>query len=498
VRPGFGTLPRFILRSLLLLATAASLASLGPLFASGCEQGSPLPNPSISASSQPDTRSTASPEPNSTVLPSTELQESGKDIWAASVSAVENLGPIKAVIRETWNWETTDTGQQQQAVVSGSASNDIEELLDPPHCRALMTITGSDGTSKIITMDGRTKTTLAYLGSETGGFATYQRRYLQKEPAGLPLPLYAGGMVLDNEDYTELLSLAEAPSFEPPGAGQAENVPIDSDRPQSAFLAQVSRSGDDYVLTWTTAGTQLRPQGELWPKQARWSLVVGSDYLPKRLAIEIVGELEGIAVRCQDILEYRFETLSGLDSTDVQVKVPEGPCEKTVVRELDPSHPVSREAAWGQYWLGPKFGNLTVARAEHTLYELIAGPTDEFVSIVYELLDSRQPADQNQSTAATPTPTVELRSRPLRAEVSRENRQWVEQRVRAGAWQRIETTIGGQSALAYVGPEDEAEKLWNSAYRTCLWIALQDAWLEITLDPGIAPEDILPVLVRIE
>ncbi|MCX8032531.1 MAG: hypothetical protein N3B14_03925 [Thermoleophilia bacterium] len=463
-----------------VLAVMATVALASSLILASCEEKTSLPTPSSTQSSLSSTTSITSPG-GSTSL------ESPAQIWAASVRAVESLGPTRVSISEKYTWQG-GTSNSSPAAVEGSASSQIEELLDPPHRRARLTVTASDGTTKTVTIDGLVKTTVTWFASATGGLASYQQRHLLKPPSGLPLPLYAGGMLLENEDYTKLLELSPQ---------------TDSPAQELTSTVQTERSSEGLLLKWDSEAKQLRPQGEFWPKSAQWRLLLDSaTFLPRRLEVDLSGELEGVTLVAHGVLEYKFDGISGLTEDDVFLSPPTGPNEKVVVRELDPNSPYSPSAKWGQYWLGPTFGRLVVRVAEHRTYELSSLATDntqtesdDAVILTYAAAE----LDENSAVAqpgieASPTPRIQMETRAPLAENSRTSREWAEQRVLAGNWQRLTDRVAGRRALIYVGPQEQIEQPWGTTQSTSVCVLLDDAWVTLTLDPGIAPEDVLPLI----
>lgn len=474
------TWPTFLLRKpKAVLAVMATVALASSLILASCEEKTSPPTPSSTQSPLSSTTSITSPGGGTS-------PESPGQIWAASVSAVESLGPTRVSISEKYTWQGA-TNNSSSGAVEGSASSQIEQLLDPPHRRARLTVTTSDGTTKTVTIDGLVKTTVTWFASGTGGLTSYQQRHLLKPPSGLPLPLYAGGMLLENEDYTKLLELppqTDSPAREPTSALQTE------------------RSSEGLLLKWNSEAKQLRPQGEFWPKSAQWRLLLDSGFLPRRLEVDISGELEGVTLVAHGVLEYKFDRISGLAEDDVFLSPPTGPNEKVVVWELDPNSPYSPSATWGQYWLGPTFGSLVVRSAEHRTYELSGLATDDTktesddaVFLIYAAAELDEDSAVVQPDAeATPTPRIQMETRAPLAENSRTSREWAEQRVLAGNWQRFTDQVAGRRALIYVGPQEQIEQPWGTTQSTSVCVLLDDAWLTLTLDPGIAPEDVLPLI----
>jgi len=413
-------------------------------------------------------------------------------VWAASVSSVQGLGPVRVNVRETWDWRFLDSDAAPQGESASPQNAQVEELLDPSTQRARLTLTGPEGASETTVVDGKVQTTVSHTGTEgEGGVTTYRQIVSLEPPTGLPLPLWAGSAFVGKEGYLGLMDDARGASR--PG----------TDAPRG----EAWRLGDGrYLLIWERAGEDLKEEGEMKPLRVNRRLTLGPDFLPLRLEIAATVEVEGIAIESTGALDYAFEGIPPLTPADVTLEVPEDWSEKTVTYLLPLDRPYCPQADWGQYWLGTDFDvaaattvQLTLQEAEYFSHEyrnLARGPqaaeSDRFIRLSYL---PTQPAQEDKSPLAAGG--IEVTVRSPSAPAAKDMRQHAEQQIAAGKWQRRQATVAGEKATVYLGSWQMPPEGQGPARLDMLSVSLQEAWVQVQLFLTANLDDVLAALSRL-
>ncbi len=405
-------------------------------------------------------------DPGGTWLGSAPSAESLADAWAASVAAVERLGPVRVTVLQTAEGRVLEGGTAADRAVTEAQITEVEELLDPPGGRARLTVRGPGGSVDTTVVNGRERITLTGgAGIATTGLVSYSR-YVALEPSvGLPLPLWAGNLVPPRHGYADIFGA-------PLGDGGEGAL--------TGLLVERLEDGGQR-LTWERS-------------TGRWKLtvtaVLDADLLPVRVETKGEGELqEGVQAEYALSLAYHFETRPAFSATDFSLDAPEHYWRRGVTYELSTTGPWSEHADWGQYWLGVRVGDWDLVAAEHESYGddpargAGAEPGDEFISLFY---DRPGGGGDNEN--------IQVTVLPARGRVVEDSRAFAQQRVASGDWVRREMTLAGAAATVYSGALEG-----GSADRAdSIYIYLPDAFVQVSLGAPVDPKAVLDSFQRVE
>ena len=391
-----------------------------------------------------------------------------EETWAASLAALEGLGPTRVSIVETTQGRITGDEIPPEQSEIRPQTEEAEQLLDSPGARARLTVRTSDGAVETIVVNGREKTSTRSGSLTTSQFVSVSRYISLEAPEGLPLPLWAGNAVGPTQGYADLFA------GDTSGAG---GLPADG---------TVERQPDGGLkLSWQHAAKGMTLD---------WALLLDSRHLPVR--IEIAGEgtpeegdLQGLDLEYSTTIEYQYEQVPAFSDSDFVLDVPPNAYREGVTYELSLERPQSERAEWGQYWLGEAVGDWKLTRAEYALHEdspeLGSGaePRDEGVFLIYERPDKTSPNENIQMIVRQPE-----------GRYFEDARKFAEDRVASGGWQRQEMTLAGQPAILYSGSlEGGADSRIDSIY-----VFLPDAFVNIEVWAPVDPLLVLEALSPIE
>lgn len=423
---------------------------LGFSLLSGCGSGT---STSITTGLAPS--STASAPPATVV--------SFENTWAASVTAVEALGPSRATIVETIEGRIVGGEVAPEGTSWGPQITEADELLDPAGDRARLTVRSSDGSVKTTVVDGREQTSVRSDSLTTAAFVSVSR-YISLEPReGLPLPLWAGNAVGVTEGYADLLTGVESGT--------------DGTAPRGT-VEQAEEGG--IRLSWERTSEK---------GTATLTLLLDPDLLPRRIEIDGQGEIEGVSIEYSMSIEYQYGKVASFSDSDFVLEVPADSRREEVTYELSLDRPWSEQADWGQYWLGSQVGEWLLTRAQYAIHggdpnvESGAEPGDEAVFLFYD-----------RPEATSPNETIQVIVRSLRSRQVEDSRTFAEQRVASGDWVRREQTLAGVFATVYSGaleggPNDRADSVY---------LFLSDAVIHIQLLAPVDPQLLLEALRRMQ
>jgi hypothetical protein len=157
----------------------------------------PAPTTSEPVTVSGTTASTAAP-----IAPSIE------EAWAASLAALEALGPTRVSIIETT--EGRATGDEIPADQSnfGPQTEEAEQLFDIARSRARLTVHTSDRMVKMTVVQGKERMSTTSQPLTNSDLVSVSRYISLQAPEGLPLPLWAGNAVGPTERATPTCSKA--------------------------------------------------------------------------------------------------------------------------------------------------------------------------------------------------------------------------------------------------------------------------------------------------
>jgi len=357
--------------------------------------------------------------------------ESFEDIWTASVAAVETLGPVRISIK-----------QETEYVGGGSSapSNVVEvtQLLDQENGLGLQTVRRAEGTVEQESVNGKER--VSYLSDPV----SYGKHVSLDPPQGLPLPLWIGE---GGQRYENLLTGAEN-------------------------LVAENESGGGWRLSWTRSGEEA---------SAEMILVLAADYLPVRFAADIValdagGETNPERVR--STVSYAFEGLSGLSPDDVAIAPPENALLAGTTIDLALDHPLSPQADWGQYWLGPEILGHTLVLAEHSDFHPDPSyePQQESITLIYDRPTNSPNVNIQVYVFAPDSPSAQS-GRELCEGYLLESGQFI----------KTVRTVAGQEATVY------ARQTGNGQNIVSFSLFLPDAYIELSTG-GMPPEEAAQLL----
>lgn len=405
--------------------------------------------------------------PGSTAAPPT---SSFEQAWAASLAALEALGPTRVSVVETAEGQATgdDIPPEQSSV--GPQTEEAEQLLDVAGGRARLTVHRSDGAVETTVVNGREKTSTrsGSLTTITAGFVSVSRYISIEPPRGLPLPLWAGNAVGPTQGYGDLFQGEESGAGRMPTEGTVER-----------------REDGGTRLSWNRAANGVT---------SALSILLDSDHLPVRIEMAAEGtpeegDLQGIAIEYSTTIEYGYQPVASFSDSDFVLDVPVGAYREGVTYELSLERPWSEQADSGQYWLGEAVGDWKLTTAEYADHgespDLGSGaePRDEGVSLIYSRPDKTSP---NES--------VQMFVRSLRGRYFEDSRKFAEQRVASGDWVRQEMTLAGQPATVYSGAlEGGADSRIDS-----ILVFLPNAFVNIQVWAPVDPLLVLEALSPVE
>ncbi len=413
---------------------------------------------------------TSEPVPVSatTVSPAAPVAPSFEEAWAASLTALEALGPTRVKIVETVEGRATGDDIPPEQSNIGPQTEEAEQLLDVAGGRARLTVRTSDGMVKTTVVRGKERTSTTSQPLTNSDLVSVSRYISLQAPEGLPLPLWAGNAVGPTQGYADLFQGNESGAGRTPSDGRVER----------------QESGGT-KLSWERAANGVT---------SAMSLLLDSNHLPVRMEIVAKGtpeggDLQGVGIEYSMTIEYEFEQVTSFSDSDFVLDVPADANREGVTYELSLEHPWSEQADWGQYWLGEAVGDWKLSTAEYALHEdspeLGAGaePRDEGVFLIYERPDKTSPNEN-----------IQVIVRPLKGRYFEDSRKFAEQRVASGEWVRQEKTLAGQPATLYSGPlEGGADSRIDSIY-----IFLPDAFVNIQVWAPVNPLLVLESLSSLE
>lgn len=420
------------------------------------------------------TTATSVPESDPTTSTAEFADSAFEEAWAASLAALEALGPTRVNIIGSIQGRVGGSGISPEQSEFGSETQEAEQLLDIPGGRARLTVRSPDGTVETTVVIGKermgTRSTKSS-SQATSQFITVDRYISLELPQDLPLPLWAGNAVGPTEGYADLFG------------GGASDVAYAGDVERVMLGGKVERQPDGGLkLTWEHGAKGIISTGTLW---------LGPDNLPVHIETAIQGrpeegELEGLDLEYAVTVEYTYQSLTAFSDSDFVLEIPEDANLEKVVHELALDRPWAEQADWGRYWLGRQVDEWSLARAEHMIYKVSPGfgaqPHDEHISLIYR-----------RSEATNPNEMIQLTIEPLSDRPIEGPRDFAEQRVASGDWARREMALAGRSATVYSGVlEGGANDHIDTFY-----IFLPDAFVNIQLwapvDPQLLLESLSPV-----
>ncbi|NLE73554.1 MAG: hypothetical protein GX604_02845 [Actinobacteria bacterium] len=420
------------------------------------------------------TTATSVPESDPTASIAEFADSAFEEAWAASLAALEALGPTRVNIIGSIQGRVGGSGISPEQSEFGSETQEAEQLLDISGSRARLTVRSPDGTVETTVVIGKERMSTRSTKSSsqaTSQFVTVDRYISLELPQDLPLPLWAGNAVGPTEGYADLFG------------GGASDVGHAGDVERVMLGGRVERQPDGGMkLTWEHGAKGIISTGTLW---------LGPDNLPARIETAIQGrpeegELEGFDLEYAVTVEYTYQSLTAFSDSDFVLEIPENANLEIVVHELALDRPWAEQADWGRYWLGRQVGEWSLARAEHMIYKVNPGfgaqPHDEHISLIYR-----------RSEATNPNETIQLTIEPLSDRPIEGPRDFAEQRVASGDWVCREMALAGRSATVYSGVlEGGANDHIDTFY-----IFLPDAFVNIQLwapvDPQLVLESLSPV-----
>jgi hypothetical protein len=413
---------------------------------------------------------TAEPSPVSSVTASTAgpADLSFEETWAASLAALEGLGPTRVSIVETTQGQATGDEIPPEQSTFGPQTEEAEQLLDIPGGRARLTVHTSDQMVRTTVVRGKEQMSTISQPMTNSDLVSVSRYISLEAPEGLPLPLWAGNAVGPTQGYADLFAANTSGAGRPPADGKVEPQPDGS-----------------LKLTWEHSAKGMT--------SAR-ALVLDSNQLPVRVEIAAEGtpeegDLQGVHLEYSTTIEYQYEQVASFSNSDFSLDAPANAYREGVTYELWLVRPRSERAEWGQYWLGEAVGDWKLTRAEYALHEdspeLGSGaePRDEGVFLIYERPDKTSPNENIQMIVRKPE-----------GRYFEDARKFAEDRVASGDWQRQEMTLAGQPATLYSGSlECGADSHIDSMY-----VFLPDAFVNIQVWAPVNPLLVLEALSAIE
>ena len=445
----------------LLLAIAWSVA-----FLVGC-------GTEASTSTAPATATASSLAPASGETAPPVSTVSAAEVWAASLAAVEALGPTRVEMVETTQGRVLGDEVAPDNATFGPQISTAEELLDAANGRAKLTVNESDDLVRTIVVKGRERVTVLD-GSSAGasGLVSYGRYVSLEPPTGLPLHLWAGNAVSPTQGYADLL--------EDTVAGGSEPATTPATTPAMAGGTVEQLENGVHRLSWERSSEE---------GTSSMSLILDASYLPVRIEIQGEGDLEGVQIEYSSTIDYRFEQQASFADADFALDLPEDYWRTGDTYELSLVRPWSDKADWGQYWLGPQVEDWALVQAEHSLHhdnpDLGAGaePSEEFVFLLYD-----------RPGAGSDNENIQMMVRPLRGESVEHSRTFAEQRVASGDWVRRELTVAGQPATAYSGALEGGADDWADT----IYLFLPDAMIDVQVWAHVDPLVVLEAIHRVE
>jgi hypothetical protein len=218
-------------------------------------------------------------------------------VWAASLAAVNALGPTRVTITQTATGKLLTTGQMagsQVSVASGAETpqtTSVEELLDISGGRARLTVDAADGRHRTLAVVNGKEKLVIEMDPVSSAKAPATRTTSLEAPTGLALPLWAGNAVAAGQGYSDLLSTVAG------GEVSAEQV----------------MDGGGRRLTWLRAsdtGTESL------------TVTLDADLLPVRVQVAGQSGVEGTKSEYSLSIDYRFEAVASFPDSDFSVEVP--------------------------------------------------------------------------------------------------------------------------------------------------------------------------------
>ena len=213
------------------------------------------------------------------------------DVWAASLAALDALGPTRITITQTANGQIQSSTVSPSTTAVGPQTTTAEELLDTARGRARLTVDAADGRHRTVAIvNGKEKLAIE-IDPVLSSKAPATRTTLLEPPIGLPLPLWAGNAVAPAQGYADLLSAT--------AGGQVS-------------AKQITDDGGGKRLSWQrTTDTGVNTV----------AVTLGADLLPVR--VEVAGQIAvGLKSEYALSIEYRFETVASFPDSDFSVEVP--------------------------------------------------------------------------------------------------------------------------------------------------------------------------------
>ena len=396
------------------------------------------------------------------------MTSSFEEAWAASLAALEALGPTRVTMIQTMAAQVQAPGATFPEAGPSQQTTQAEQLLDSAHGRARLTVHDSDGSSTTTVVNGRERIIMRS-DSLTSSRLVSASRYVSLEaPKGLAIPLWAGNVVEPTHGYPDLLTRASVDPGGQPPEGTVEAMEDGSTRLYRERTEKGVTSVVQVALTPGLLPTRIEMTSRGTPTE---------------------GELQGARLEYSLIIEYRYEEVASLADSDFVLDAPADAYREGVTYELSLERPWSEQADWGQYWLGQAVGEWKLIRAEYALHEdspdLGSGaePRDEGVFLIYE-----------RSGKTNPNENIQVIVRPMRGRYFEDSRTSAEQRVTSGDWQRQAMTLAGQPAVVYSGPlEGGADSRIDT-----ICVFLPDALVNIDVWAPIDPLVVLEALVPLE
>lgn len=414
------------------------------------------------------TSSQSVPLSGATVSTAAPAVPSFDEAWAASLAALDALGPTRVSIIETTQGRLTGEGVPPEQSAYGPQSERVEQLFDVAGRRARLTEHTSDRIVKTTVVRGRERTSTITQPMTHSDWVSVSRYFSLEAPQGLPMPLWAGSAVGPNEGYADLLKDLEG------GAGGMASARTVEPREDGGLRLSWERSADGVT--------------------SALSLLLNPDRLPVRIEIAgkgtpTEGDLQGLTVEYSTVIDYKYERVASFSDSDFALDIPADAFREGVTYELALDRPWSDRADWGQYWLGAQVEEWPLTRAEYAIHEGDADlggdaePGDEGIFLFYD-----------RPGAISPNESIQVMVRPLRGRYYEDSLSFAEERAASGDWVREEVSVAGRPATVYPGAlEGGADDRIDSIY-----VYLPDAWVHIQVWAPVDPRLVLEALRPVE
>ena len=150
------------------------------------------------------------PASGSTASTAAPAEPSFEEAWAASLAALEALGPTRVNIVETTEGRVTGDGITPQQSAFGPLTEEAEQLFDVAGGRARLTVHTSDRRVETTVVRGKERTSTISQPLTNSDLVSVNRKISLQAPDGLPLALWAGNAVGPTQGYADLFQSNES------------------------------------------------------------------------------------------------------------------------------------------------------------------------------------------------------------------------------------------------------------------------------------------------